>query len=217
MSKTFANEWPGIVLILLFHAVGLAGFSSAKWAPLFEQIVPLHLLLMLGVVIWYHRPKNKAFFITLFLLMLAGWSVEWLGVRTGKIFGHYQYGSTLGFKADGIPLMIGVNWFLLVYSVTALVQKIPGKNRWFRIFIGALMLVLLDVFIEPIAIKFHYWSWASHIPPLQNYIGWFVVSFVFLQAYALAGQKPGRYIGPALYITQLLFFAVLGLGGKIGS
>lgn len=205
----------GILLIVLFHVVGAAGFLHLKWVPLFQQLVPFHLLLMLGIVLFFHQPKTKIFYIALSSLMLAGWLVELIGVKTEAVFGSYFYGRTLGAKVLDIPLMIGVNWFLLVYSVTAITQKFIRQNRLVQNLAGAAMLVFMDMLIEPVAIRFNYWSWQSAVPPLQNYIGWFAVSFVLLLGYSFAGQKSNPVIGMALYLTQILFFTVLILGGKL--
>lgn len=215
IQRYFPGEKSGVFIIILFHAVGAAGFFIPKWVPLFQLLVPFHLLLMLGVVLFFHQPKTKIFFTAMFLVMLAGWLVELTGVKTGAVFGRYFYGKTLGIKALDIPLMIGVNWFLLIYSVTAITQKFIPQKRLVQILAGAVLLVLMDVLIEPVAIRFDYWSWQSTVPPLQNYLGWFAVSFVLLWGYSFAGQRSNPVIGMALYLTQILFFTVLILGGKL--
>lgn len=201
-----------VALIILFHAVGAAGFLWVKTVPLFLLLVPFHLLLMLGIVLFVHQPKNARFFVVMLLIMTAGWTVELVGVRTEKIFGSYHYGKTLGFKLLDIPLMIGVNWFLLVYAVSAVTQHFAGRNRLVQALAGAVLLVALDALIEPAAIRFGYWSWAQAVPPLKNYTGWFAVSFVLLYLYGLSGLRSHFATGLTLYGAQLVFFAVLLIG-----
>ena len=38
-------------------------------------------------------------------------------------------------------------------------------------------MVSIDYLIEPVAIKFDFWSWQKVDVPLQNYLSWFLVSF----------------------------------------
>ncbi|MBE7176355.1 MAG: carotenoid biosynthesis protein [Mucilaginibacter polytrichastri] len=204
-------QW-ALLVIVLFHAVGAAGFLWVKTVPLFIRLVPFHLLLMLGVLLAVHQPKSRRFFGIMVLIMLAGWTVELAGVRTGAIFGEYRYGATLGLKVLDIPLMIGVNWFLLVYSAAAIVQRLIPANRLVQALAGAALLVLIDALIEPAAICFDYWSWADAVPPLKNYTAWFAISFVFLYTYVQSGIRSRFATGCTLYLAQLAFFAALLIG-----
>ena len=42
---------------------------------------------------------------------------EAIGVNTGLLFGTYEYGANLGFKIFGVPLIIGVNWTVLIIQL----------------------------------------------------------------------------------------------------
>jgi putative membrane protein len=39
-----------------------------------------------------------------------------LGVHTGILFGNYKYGNALGLKLNDVPILIGINWFIVVYA-----------------------------------------------------------------------------------------------------
>ena len=56
---------------------------------------------------------------------------EFLGVNYGYIFGNYAYGSNLGYKIGGVPVMICVNWVILTI-ITADVSSYIHKNIWIR-------------------------------------------------------------------------------------
>ncbi|WP_233524461.1 carotenoid biosynthesis protein [Mucilaginibacter conchicola] len=200
-----------IVIIILFHLVGLVGFCIPSLQSLFKQLVPYHLLLMLLVIIFSHKWVDAKFFIFIILIAVLGFTAEWLGVHKYWIFGDYSYGPTLGYKLLDIPLLIGVNWFLLIYSVGVLIQYSRLRNALIRILLGAAILVLLDVLIEPVAIRFDYWNWESAGIPLKNYGCWFGLSILLLSLFELFRFKKQNMAALVLLITQFVFFGVLNL------
>ena len=60
-----------------------------------------------------------------------GFFIEVIGVKTGFIFGSYYYGAAMGIKILAVPLLIGLNWSILVYSTSLVVQymKVANINR----------------------------------------------------------------------------------------
>ena len=200
-----------IFIILLFHAAGLIGLSSATYRPLFLTVVPAHLLLMFILVTINHKYLNKGFFIFMFVIFLFGFVAEWIGVHTNVLFGEYRYGKTLGVKVGDIPLVMCVNWFLLIYITGVITQKVRLKNKWVRIVIGAVILVVLDLLIEPIAMRFDYWHWQNNRVPVMNYVCWFLVSFSMLYLFEHFKFIKQAWPAPVLLISQFIFFVILDL------
>ena len=207
MSKTRVS----IIIIILFHIVGLVGFFLPALTPIFLRLVPFHLLLMLVVLIVNHYRPEEKFWGFVLIIFFCGIIAEWIGVHKHWLFGNYNYVQTLGTKVFDIPLMIGVNWFMLVYGTGVLMERSRLRSRLARILTGALLLVVLDLLIEPVAIKFDYWSWANNTIPLKNYICWFGVSAVFLYVFELFKFKQQSIVAPVLILVQFLFFALLQL------
>ena len=208
-SLRYSKTNVSVFLIVLFHIVGLIGFLVPFLRPLFLQIVPFHLLLMLFLLLINHHGRVSKLFLFAAIIMLSGFAAEWIGVHKHWLFGNYVYGKTLGFKLRDIPLMIGVNWFLLIYSAGVFIKKVPVKEAWLKITIGAVLLVLLDLLIEPVAIRFDYWHWLSGSVPIKNYIGWFIVSLPLLAVFQLFNFRFQNKVAPVLLLVQFLFFAVL--------
>jgi putative membrane protein len=200
-----------IIIIILFHVVGLVGLSIPTTRGLFLSIVPFHLLLMLAVIILSHHKLSSRFGIFALIVFWLGFIAEWIGVHRGWLFGNYAYDETLGLKLAQIPLMIGVNWFLLIYAVGVTMQRSRLKSAFFRIIAGACLLVLLDVLIEPVAIQFNYWHWNTGSIPLKNYACWFLVSAVMLYIFELFSFKKQSIAAPVLLITEFVFFGLLNL------
>ncbi|RYU90584.1 carotenoid biosynthesis protein [Mucilaginibacter terrigena] len=200
-----------IIIIVLFHVVGLVGLSIPATRPLFLQIVPFHLLLMLVVITLGHEKQDNRFGKFILSVFLLGFIAEWVGVHTGVLFGNYAYGKTLGLKLFDIPLMIGVNWFLLVYAVGVTMQRSRLKSPFFRVITGAAILVTLDLLIEPVAVKFDYWQWLDGIIPLKNYICWFLLSVLMLGIFEWFKFKKQGKAAVVLLITEFVFFGALNL------
>jgi len=71
----------------------------------------------------------------------VGFGVEVLGVKTELIFGSYHYGESLGYKWLSVPLLIGVNWCMLLYCTS---QLSKFKNFIINALFGAALMVVLD-------------------------------------------------------------------------
>jgi putative membrane protein len=196
-------------LILIFHLVGLAGLSIPVTRSLFLILVPFHLLLMTAILGTNHKKFDTKFILFFLVMFITGYIAEWVGVHTGLLFGDYVYDGTLGFKIDGIPLIMGANWFLLIYAVGTTLQQVPIKQMWLRVLIGSAALVLLDLLIEPAAIKFNYWHWLNTTVPIANYVCWFVLGALLLSVFELCRFKKQSIIGMILLISQFLFFLAL--------
>jgi len=200
-----------IIIIVLFHVVGLAGLSIPATRTLFLQIVPFHLLLMLVVLVLSHAGFIKQLGAFFLLIFFTGYIAEWVGVHKQWLFGSYVYGRTLGLKLFDIPLTIGVNWFLLIYAAGVTMKRSRLKSVFFRVITGALLLVVLDLLIEPVAIKFDYWQWAGNSIPFKNYLCWFVLSAALLYVFEQFDFKKQSIAAPVLLVTQFVFFILLNL------
>jgi putative membrane protein len=202
-----------IIVVVLFHLVGIAGFFIPSAQALFIKIVPFHLLLMLGVVVYSHNKLDSRFLQFIALIFTAGFAIEWLGVHMHLIFGDYLYGATLGFKFNYVPLIIGVNWVLLIYSTGVLMQYLPFQNGNLKVMVGALVLVLLDFLIEPVAVRFDYWHWLSInttlTAPLENYLGWFLVSGLMLGIFQAFKFNKQSMVALVLLAAQFVFFTAM--------
>jgi putative membrane protein len=205
------KERVAVIIVILFHMVGLIGFIVPPFDSIFLDIVPWHLLLMMGVILFSHSELNGKFLLFVLIIFVIGFGAEFIGVHSGWLFGNYSYGETLGVKWFNIPLMIGVNWFLLIYSTGVSMRRSRIRNSFIRIIIGALILLVLDMLIEPIAIHFDYWHWAGNGIPVKNYVCWFLLSAVLLFIFEQFKFKQQGIVAPVLLIMQFVFFMGLGI------
>jgi len=198
------------VVIALYYAVGIIGLSMEKTRPLFQSLIPFTLLFSLYFLWLFHEKPGNRLYLGWLIIFLLGFFIEVLGVNTGIIFGHYTYGKSLGFKIMETPIMIGVNWLILVYSCWALVGLFTS-NRWLGALAGGVLMVLYDFALEPIAIRLDMWNWHLSSVPVQNYIAWFLLSILFFLIFDLFIKKNGNKIAPALFIIHFMFFVILNI------
>lgn len=198
-----------IAVLLLLHAVGLIGLLSDRQSW-FLALTPINLLLSAALVWWNHNGWSGTKIAVLVLAFLVGMAVEIAGVATGVIFGEYSYGATLGPKLFAVPIVIGVNWAMLVYCSGVLVARLQ-LALWLKAAIAAALMVGLDVLLEPVAIKLDFWSWAEAAIPLQNYVAWFVVAFGLLLVFHRTFKATSNRVAVVLFLLQVAFFGALNL------
>ena len=182
-----ANKLKIGVLYLLLGAGGLWHMLNV-----FQEVMPLLASpIMFGLGIWLFwecwqiYPQRKKLKLVLWSvgIIVGSFGIEWLGVRTGQIFGSYVYGQTLRPSIDNVPISIGCAWLVMLIASMAVAQTIAPKSIVRSSFklacFVALLMVCFDLLLEPAAVKLNYWTWADEHIPLQNYLAWFGLSFIF--------------------------------------
>ena len=198
-------------IIVLFHLVGLYGFLAPGFENLFIKLVPFHLLLMLVLMIITAWDKSSDIVRFVFWVYLASFFIEVVGVNTGLIFGSYTYGTALGFKLWATPLLIGLNWLILVYCAGVFLEKFNLKSKWLFAAVGAGILLGLDFLIEPVAVRYDYWSWSGSTIPVQNYLGWYIFSFFLFRIFSDLNFRKKNNAAIVLLFSQIGFFLALNL------
>ncbi|MFT6828084.1 MAG: putative membrane protein [Roseivirga sp.] len=210
LSTGLRNQRLATAFLIATHLAGAIGLILEPTRALFQTLTPLNLLMTAGVIFHFEKEKTPQYFIFIIATFLIGFFAEALGVKTGMIFGDYTYGNTLGYKIFNVPLSIGLNWAILIY-ISGIVSNQLSENFWLRISIGAAIMVLLDFLIEPAAINFDFWTWNSPNIPIQNYAGWFVLSFLIHSLFQKLNFGKRNPLALQLLIIQFIFFAVLNL------
>lgn len=202
----------GISVLVILHAVGLAGFALSSFSGMFQDLVPVHLLISATLLLIFHQRWSWRFGVSALSVAIGGWLVEYIGVQATVPFGAYYYTSALGPAVGGIPLLMALNWLMLIYGVGGIVQRIPVLPIG-RIVIGGLLMVLLDVALEKFAIAHNLWVWEADTVPLKNYGAWFVISGLFLWL-LLANSRPAdNPLAFPLILIQGVFFYTGYLSG----
>ena len=174
-------------------------FLSKTWAILF----------LIFLVLWDGLPK-KSIKISwpIPAVFFIGFMAEWLGVKFGFLFGDYSYGANLGMKLDDVPIIMGINWVILSLASRGIIQRF-FKLPVMKILVSSVLMVSLDILIEPLAPQLDYWSFDTMVAPLSNYIGWLIYSILIQSLLELVQFKGHFKISLHILIIQLLFFGSL--------
>lgn len=203
-----SQQQRAIVLVILVYLVGILSIGLNILSEQVLRLTPFNLLFSAGMLLAFHQKWNSAFIGFLGLAFITGFGVEVLGVHTGLIFGDYHYGATLGWHLAKVPLIIGANWFLLVYASGSLVDR-WFKPLWLKVIVGATLMTGLDFLIEPVAMRLDFWDWKNGIVPVQNYVAWWGVSALLHLAFHRLPFPKKNKLAFTLFGMQITFFVVL--------
>jgi uncharacterized membrane protein len=193
-----------IFVIWLFQLTAIIGISLGHY-HWFISKTPLNLAITaLLLVVNFPIDTYKKMAVVAFVVVSSLW-IEWVGVHFGFLFGVYQYGQNLGPKIDGVPLLIGINWALLLLSTAVIADRFV-KPLYAKVIVGALLMVFIDFFIETSAPPFDFWIWELGAAPLRNYVAWFIVSAFLHFVYQQTKMKGDFAFSCHLYAAQLIFF-----------
>jgi len=202
-------EYWAIRLLPVFYLVGFIGHMVPETYPMMISLTPYTIL---GTAVIGFLPFFAARYCRLLLwaliTFLATLFLEIIGVKTGAVFGSYTYGETLGFEILEVPVLIGINWTLIILGSIVLAEKVFSRILPVMV-LTALITVGFDYILEPAAIALDYWSWEGGPIPLQNYIAWGLISFVFTGVYKLMKLSHPFRLPTAIVLIQAVFF--LGL------
>ncbi|MAD12642.1 MAG: carotene biosynthesis protein [Flavobacteriaceae bacterium] len=195
-----------IIVIWLFHLSGAFGiiYGNSDW---FISATPLNLIISLVLLLLNSTDSNKIIMIAC-ISFIIGMLTEILGVNYGLIFGSYIYGEALGPKFLGVPILIGYNWAMVVIITASIAQKI-FKKPFARILTGVILMLILDLLMEPVAPSLGFWEFDSGKAPFQNYIGWVCVALPLHLVYHKLKIKKNNSFSNHLYFLQIFFFVLL--------
>ena len=154
-----------IGLIWLFHVSGIIGIIYSD-ASLFIGATPINLALSF-ILLMINVERSKEVFFLVLLCFITGMFAEIVGVKYGFIFGEYFYGEALGPKFMEVPIMIGVNWCVLVF-ITGFIVQLFFDSTWARVAVAIGLMLFLDLVMEPIAPVLDFWTFESGYASFQN-------------------------------------------------
>lgn len=211
-------------LAIFFHVIGFVGMFFNK--EFFTAATPFNLLLMFGLLLYTQQKINVGFIIFFVVCFITGIVVEVVGTSTGYLFGEYVYGTTLGLSFKNVPLVIGINWFIIIYcsgiTVHRFLEKISAKlesmtgapppaMRYFSLISdGAMLAVFFDWIMEPAAIKLGYWQWLGDGEiPTYNYLCWFFISMGLMSVFTFLKFEKKNIFAVNLVMIMMMFFMLI--------
>lgn len=209
MGKTLSKDQLMMLFFCIIYLVGMIGFFTPFLRPVFLPMSGLILYLTTIGVILSSRQKGKLL-LFLSIAFCIGFTSEVIGVQTGILFGDYSYGTNLGFKFLGVPIVIGVLWGVLAVSSASFLAQFPVLKKQAP-FLAALLMLGIDYIMEPVAIASDFWSWNGAIVPLWNYICWFVIALILQMILKRGIFVESNKVFNLVFILLTVFFSLLNL------
>lgn len=222
--KTSKNNI-ALFIALLFHISGAIGILFSPYKDWFIQNTSLNLCLMMALLLFTQENKNKFFYLFAISAFVTGMITEIIGVNTGYFFGNYNYGTVMGIKLMGVPLLIGVQWFVTVFCCGTIVHQLhhwlekkyadsgvsmSPKVQFISLVVdSALLATAFDFIMEPVAIDLQFWQWQNNVIPFYNYVCWFVISLLLMVLFRKLPFHKENHFAIHLFIIQTLFFLIL--------
>ncbi|MEQ8624724.1 MAG: carotenoid biosynthesis protein [Vicingaceae bacterium] len=204
------NRNLAIFILWLFNVSACLGiYLGFKDWFIEKTTINLMLQLLLLVIIFPIRQKKE--FLLFFAFFFIGFFVEVLGVKTGFPFGEYAYGENLGIKIIDVPLLIGLNWVLLAFAAGSISNYLPQKYFIPKILLGASLMVLLDVLMEPVVAQLDFWEFENNTAPFENYFSWFLIASLMQFLFQKMKIKGDKIFSLNLLGVQIFFFLILNI------
>lgn len=198
------------IYFIVFYMVGLVLFTVPITHEIFISITSFTLLLVIGIVFFFHKQWDTKTRIVFGAIMLLSFLLEMVGVSTGKLFGNYQYDNGLGIKIFNTPIIIGLNWLFLVYATQAIAIKMT-KQKISIILIGSSLMVIYDLLMEYVAPTMNMWHFTTTYPPVENFVTWFLAAITFQTLLLTSKINVENNTGRSLFWIQMVFFMIIGV------
>jgi putative membrane protein len=224
-KKIKLSDWRVQTLILfVFFLVGIIWHAWDLTYPFMVILTP-YVLLISGIWAIYKSLKYKYVIAWIGIAYIVTFFLEVVGAETDLIFGPYFYGDGLGLKLLNVPVVIGLNWVFIIFSLVLFSQwlvkeflnlEINAKIEFALIIVlTASLATLFDFILEPAAIGLNYWNWTltsnPYDIPIQNYIAWFLISLLFAFTFLLIPKEKRIELeesphSPWFVVIQVFFF-----------
>lgn len=204
-----SERWIRIILLILY-IVGAVGMLMPSTRTSFVQLSALNLAISFAGLIANRKTDRTTFLVFLSIAFVIGITVELIGVHTSYLFGSYYYGNSLGWKWYGVPVIIGLNWGILTVTSAAVIHRLQF-NKHIEAILSAILMVVFDYILEPVAIKLDYWQWTEGEIPVFNFICWMGVSYLLQWIYQRMRLAEVNKVAESLFLMMFIFFTLLML------
>ena len=206
------SRWLASAALILSSALGFAGLAYEKSSELFMAMSPFYLLFSAIILFWFQGKFKRLFwqfsisvyFIIIFLLLINRFTAFPLGA--------IDYSTSLGFSLFNIPLILPLLWLMIFYSAGIISSHLPIP-KIFKSVVAAILILLMDLALEPAAETLNWWKWEQNQDLLPGYLTWFILAFITMLFFHLSRFRKTNKMAPLLFILYLSFFTLINLYG----
>ena len=199
-----------IFFVWLINISGFFGVLSDQ-KDFFLSTSPFAILISFILLLLNYNHRQKGFATALISIITIGFLVEFLGVNYDLFFGSYEYGNNLGYKIGGVPIIMSINWLVLIFLTGSFTEKIIPNSLPLKVIFASLLMVFIDIFLEICAPKLDYWKFNEEIVPMSNYNSWFIISAICLYIYFRLIKDKEYTLSTNMLVIHFAFFGLLSV------
>ncbi|MBU4216577.1 carotenoid biosynthesis protein [Candidatus Parcubacteria bacterium] len=226
--------WLFFIIITGLHIVDIINKVLGGSSIYFFEILKIYLPIIL---LFFHSSWTLTYSRGFFLILLAALTsfvFEVIGINYGTFFGaDYVYqGQNFSFILFNVPLFVPLYWAVFIYigySISNSFLNWIGKSRPTKdkndfiilpllIIFDGLLVTAIDIFMEPILVKFGVWTWLSKGQyfgvPFVNFIGWFTVAIIttgIFRVFEYFIPRSIYKISDSVMLIPVLYYGILCL------
>ena len=194
-----------IAVLAIWHLVGIIGFHS-DFFYLFSILTPLNMMLSFWVL-YVTSKKSEKLKAILLLTYFIGLAVEVIGINTGIPFGTYVYLEGLGPKIMDTPWVMGLNWVVVSWAAVQSASYLSTQSKFYKWAISIVIMLIIDLVMEPVAPDLRMWIFAGSGPGLMNYLGWGLTSAAIQILLVREVDNHKNHTALAIILLQIIFFS----------
>ncbi|MGL4993414.1 MAG: carotenoid biosynthesis protein [Bacteroidales bacterium] len=193
-------------ITLCIYVMGVITIADTEQREFALSVTPFALILSITALLFFREKRYTTRTLVVYSsIVLISWALEAIGVNSGIIFGEYEYGNSLGVSIIGTPILIGFNWLFLVVISQSITYSLKLKGA-IAIISSSLLMVYYDTLLEEVAPLMDMWRFSLPVVPINNYIGWFVISLILNTISYKLDREEGNFMALPLLILQILLF-----------
>ncbi len=169
-------------LLCLMFPVGLIIMLTDFGRPyLWTTTIFLSLQALILILTLLRFANAKSVIISVIIVFILSFLVEYAGVSTKFPFGNYSYTASLIPGLSGVPLAISFAWISVTVSSLLFAKTFLVDSGVIVIsLVSAVFILATDILLEPFASFANgFWTWENNLIPFQNFVSWFVIGFIF--------------------------------------
>jgi bisanhydrobacterioruberin hydratase len=160
-------------------------------------------------------PSSRALGI-LFVLSVLPVTVEALAIVTGFPYGEFSYAGELGYRVFGlVPWTVAFAYLPMLLGSIAVASHIAGTAPARLIVASGLVLVLVDLVVDPALVHAGMWVWPGgglyYGIPATNFLGWFITGSIYAGIFYMAARKELSTGLPVSIAVSSSLLLILGL------
>jgi putative membrane protein len=190
-----------VVSLLMFGFVWWFFLSRVGIPSGYERVNVVMILLIVAISYYFYWKNHRRTGLgILFMVGLTGIIIEYVAIQTCFPYGCFVYTDYLWYKLwNTVPWTVLVAWTPLVLAIHEWLKQYKLK-KYVLYTVGALLLVLLDLVVDPWAVSIQFrifeWSHPYYDVPWTNFLGWIITGYVGMwelhmreKKYNIASQK----------------------------